>query len=135
MVIFTVLSILTYTYFEFQRPPSVNTHNSISDDKLSADELISMFTHDEKFANNTYVEKTIEVKGVVKNISSMNNRQTILLQSEQFKKNFVLCDMMPFGENQVEKISVGDTIILKGVCKGFLLDVIMLNCIPIDYNK
>ncbi len=135
MVIFTVLSILTYVYFEFQRPSRVDVLNSISDDKLSADDLISMFTHDEKLANTIYVEKTIEVKGIIKGISSMNDRRTILLKSKQFTKNFIVCDMMPFGENQVEKLSVGDTIILKGVCKGFLLDVIMLNCIPIDYNK
>ena len=82
--------------------------------------------------NRTYVNKVIEVSGVIKDISLLNDRYTVFLKSETFSKNFVMCDMSPSGKIQGDQLTIGDSITLKGVCKGYLLDVIMLNCIPID---
>lgn len=90
-------------------------------------ELINMFQNNEPLANATYTERLIEVSGVIQEISYLNNRQTILLHGDRFTQNFVLCDMSP-ESNAARTLMAGDTITLKGVCKGYLLDVILLNC-------
>nr|WP_298794704.1 hypothetical protein [uncultured Allomuricauda sp.] len=134
-MIFAMLCITIYIHNEFNRPALVDIHNSITQDTVSADELISIFTTNEELASNSFVEKTIEVKGVIKKINYINNRQTILLKSERFAQSFVICDMMPSTENRIGALNIGDTLAIKGICKGFLFDVIMLNCIPIERTR
>ena len=38
--------------------------------------------------------------------------------------------MSPKSNDRTNEFVVGNTIVLRGVCKGYLLDVIMLNCMP-----
>ena len=94
-------------------------------------ELITMFQDNEQLANDTYAEKILEVEGVVEEISFLNDRHTILLRGDKFEQNFILCDMA-IESKEKKRMIKGDTIKLKGICKGYLLDVIMLNCVPID---
>lgn len=110
----------------------VNKAPEVPAEQVDIGELITMFQDNEKLANDTYTEKMIEVHGVVEEISLLNNRHTILLRGDKFEQNFILCDMAYESKEGKERITKGDTIKLKGVCKGYLLDVIMLNCVPID---
>ncbi len=110
----------------------VNKAPEVPAEQVDIGELITMFQDNEKLANDTYTEKMIEVHGVVEEISFLNNRHTILLRGDKFAQNFILCDMAYESQEGKERITIGDTIKLKGVCKGYLLDVIMLNCVPID---
>ena len=120
-----------YVYYEIQKPAQVQVSTLEKATILNTDDLIGMFQSDESYANATLVEKVIEVKGVIQGISFLNNRHTILLKSKNSTKSFVMCDMSPQGL-YIENLSVGDTITLRGICKGYLLDVIMLNCVPIN---
>ena len=110
----------------------LNRAPEVPAEQVDIGELISMFQDNEKLANDTYTEKLIEVHGVVEEISFLNNRHTILLRGDKFAQNFILCDMAYESKEGKERITKGDTVKLKGVCKGYLLDVIMLNCVPID---
>jgi len=112
----------------------VRYHNSPKQviEQVNIGELITMFQNNEQLAIDTYTEKMIEVEGVVEEISFLNNRHTVLLRGNKFAQNFILCDMAFESKEGKERITKGDTIKLKGVCKGYLLDVIMLNCVPID---
>ena len=99
-------------------------------DRLSIEELLTEFNGNLEKANATFIEKVIEVEGVIKEVSYLNNRHTIILKSESFTQSFVICDMSPKGNDRTNEFVVGNTIVLRGVCKGYLLDVIMLNCMP-----
>ena len=121
-----VLAGMGYLLFWFNKAPEEPV------EQVDIGELISMFQDNEELANDTYTEKILEVEGVVEEISFLNNRHTILLRGDKFAQNFILCDMAFESKDGKERITKGDTIKLKGVCKGYLLDVIMLNCVPID---
>lgn len=127
-----VLASFIYLYMAINRPASKELSMVENVERIDSYDLINFFKTDQSKANASLVEKVIEVEGVVENISYLNNRHTILLKSESFSQSFVMCDMSPMGKQQITKITKGDTIALRGVCKGYLLDVIMLNCIPID---
>lgn len=124
------LFVVLWSYNEINRPVEDDVSMVKNVGKVNAEEIISMFKSNEQEANATYIEKVIEVEGVVKNISFLNNRHTILLESKKFTKSFVMCDMSPLVNKKIHKLKVGDSVVLKGVCKGYLLDVIMLNCLP-----
>ena len=88
---------------------------------------------DEKQADEIYTGKVIEITGTVKEVSFLNNRNTLILQGKD-KNSGVICDMNANQIDAIHKISLGDKITAKGICKGFLKDVVMLNCIIIT-NK
>lgn len=119
-----------WAHMVIQQPALSNVSNIDSATNLRVDELIKLFQGNELQSTATYTNQVISVHGTIKDISFLNNRNTIILESENFKKNFVICDMSPISNKVISELTIGDTISLKGICKGYLLDVILLNCIP-----
>lgn len=95
---------------------------------LRSEELVQAFVEDEEKANSLYGEKTIDVKGQLEEISRLNERYTIILYGGS-KINGLMCDMNPKEIEKLKKLRKGDQIHLRGVCKGFLMDAILLNCV------
>lgn len=107
---------------------TADTHVEI---KISSADLLASFMEDESKANSDFVERIIEVKGIVKEVTFLNNRYTVLLQG-QGEYACLICDMDEDEIDQMNKVAIGDTITLKGVCKGFLMDAILLNCVLVN---
>jgi len=74
-------------------------------------------------------ETVIAVSGIVHEVNAINKRITILLKGNTAEENFVICDMNSNQTNAIKTIRKGDSIVIKGLLKGILKDVIMLNCI------
>lgn len=102
--------------------------NSKTDIRISSKQLVSSFLTDSKKAEAIFVEKTVEVEGTLEKISTRNNRYTLFLRGSE-ENAFVMCDMSPNQVEPLRELQKGQTIRLKGVCKGFLMDAIFLNCI------
>nr|WP_246615870.1 OB-fold putative lipoprotein [Aquimarina litoralis] len=95
--------------------------------------LVDLYSKDEDKANSHYKNKIIEVTGIVKEISFLNNRNTILLKGNTTKSS-VICDMQLNQTAILRKLKKDDVVKIKGVCKGYLKDVILLNCTFINQN-
>ena len=132
LLLIALLVLCIWGYRVYEEPALKNITTANTEENLKVGELITLFQHNEVEANISYVDKVIEVEGIIKDISTTNDRYTILLESEAFTKHFIMCDMSPLSVKRVNKLVIGDTVTLKGICKGYLLDVIMLNCIPIN---
>ena len=131
LVLFAVtflLASLLWLFLWFNRQPEMNSDQRKTDFKVSSTELIASFRINEAEANARFVEKTIEVEGVVKEITFFNDRYTVLLQGED-NLSCIMCDMQEDQAKHLDLIKKGDRIVLKGICKGFLMDAILLNCI------
>ena len=94
---------------------------------VNSDDLIANFLSNEHKANDLYAGKIIEVDGFVKEISFLNNRNTVILYSKN-KTSGVICDVHPSQIEKVKKLKEHQKIKVKGICKGFLKDVVLLNC-------
>ena len=106
--------------------------NAVSADiTISSEELVSSFMVDERSANSMYRGKVIEVEGIVKDVTFLNNRNTVFLYGDN-KYSSVICDMFPNQESEIKDLKKGQKIKIKGVCKGFLKDAILLNCMLIN---
>jgi len=94
---------------------------------LTANDLVATYTNDETKSNALYAGKIIEVTGTIKEITFLNNRTTIILNStsETFG---VICDINPNQKETIYQLKKHQKIKVKGICKGFLKDVILLNC-------
>jgi len=130
VTIFTIGFLIIF--INFTKPDTVDVSRNKNVDRIPLEKLVGMFVHNEEEATSVFIEQVIEVEGVIKEISFLNDRHTIILNKENFTHSFVICDMSPIGDTEINEYAVGDTVILRGVFKGYLLDVIMLNCIPIN---
>ncbi len=127
-----LLAVLLLAFFitkhlVWDKPDAIDLSAKTPVYKLDAKTVIDFIQNEDE--NNLKAEQVIEVEGVVKKISYLNNRITILLGADGKENAFIICDMESNQTNKVSKIAANDTIRLKGVFKGILEDAIFLNCI------
>lgn len=124
-----VLLVLSLVVFLFSR---TNQTNAIENQRISAPQLVHSFVTNEVEASTIYKNKLIEIEGSVKNVNFLNGRITVFLNGESTSS--VLCDMTKSQLKVAKKLKEDQKVKLKGLCKGFLNDVIMLNCTLINLN-
>ena len=98
-----------------------------SDAALHSDDLINSYIVNEEKTNALYSGKIIEVTGFVKEVTFLNNRNTVILYSKN-KTSGIICDVHPSQIEKVKTLKEHQKIVVKGICKGFLKDVVLLNC-------
>jgi len=118
-----------YWFFLFNNT-KVDIDKTTTEISISSDKLLHAFHKDELAANAHFVEKAIEVSGTIEKINYLNNRYTVLLKGKD-NDSYVLCDMLPSSVDSIQLLP-GETVRLKGICKGYLMDVVMLNCILVN---
>jgi len=124
---FVVLVFITwFIYIWFKPFPETNQLNTSK--SFSVSELISKVNEKDISKLKPFIEKAIEVNGVLKKITYKNNRYSLLLEGEKTDV-LVLCEMEK--QQGVSELTIGDKIIVKGIFKGVLHDAVLLNCILI----
>jgi len=111
-----LLLFCSYLYLKIQEKPLLHINKERTELSISSNKLLSAF------------KKVIIVKGNIKKITYLNNRYTVLLQGEN-EFSHIICDMSISDFENVKKLKTGESVDIKGVCKGYLMDVVMLNCI------
>lgn len=133
--IFLLISIfvlvLYFAYHYFFSGTDIDVRETPSITQINADLLVKTYVEDEEKADSAYTNKVFDVVGKITEVSFLNNRNTLILQGND-PNSGVICDMDPLQHAIIAKLSKGDKVRIKGVCKGFLKDVIMLNCILIS---
>jgi hypothetical protein len=94
---------------------------------INSKDLINSYTLNEQKSDSLYAGKIIEVIGYVKEITFLNNRNTIILNSKTDIFG-VICDVNPNQKEKLKQLKEHQKIRVKGICKGFLKDVILLSC-------
>ncbi len=92
-----------------------------ADVRISAQQLYDAFAADEQAANRLYLDKVIEVTGVVLEVQQAGTGLGILLDAGVGKPGGVHCSVTM--GNGVKVPVAGNTVIIKGKCAGFLADV------------
>jgi len=116
-----------FGYMQFNKTLD-NTADLDADKKISAQELFSEFETDENTANKNYLDKIIEVTGTVASTKNEDGKTNIYLETEDMLAN-IFCQM----ENQLEIIpNDGDQVTIKGVCTGYLTDVVLVRSVIIE---
>ena len=97
---------------------------------MEASELVQEFETDEAMANSLYLDKIIQVGGTIDNISE---DETILLVTlkDPGSLSGTICS---FNKSTVldKQFEVGSRIEIKGICDGYLMDVILTRCALIE---
>jgi len=120
-----ILIIATFLAAEFSKPSFQNTTNKQTHTQISTNDLI--FEHKNQSLDK-FIEKVIEVNGTLKEIKHQNNIHTLYL-TDKGNTTYILCELQDDQINKTKNLSLGKKIRIKGVLKGHLKDIILLNCI------
>ncbi len=123
-----------FLFIKMYRSSPIDINKETAALSISSKKLLTTFSTNEVSANSTYVEKIIVVKGEIKKINHINDRYTVILQG-QSDISHILCDMSLSQIKDVKKLEIGQNVEIKGICKGYLMDVIMLNCILVNKER
>lgn len=106
--------------YSVQNHRDINKENAIA---ISAATLTNAFLSNEQAANQQYLNKVIEVRGAVVQIGHDQSLQkTVLIGSEMELSNvFVTL------KDSATAFKIGDTILVKAICNGFLSDVVLID--------
>lgn len=121
-----VIGIGTALYLYNKKPADLQ--NVKPEFTMTAGELLHAFESDEVNATVKYVNKVIDVSGVVATSLSGENTYTIALITGS-SISFVICTFQNTS-NMIQPL-VGETITVRGTCSGYLMDVLMNNCVAI----
>jgi hypothetical protein len=126
VTLFLVLITALYVWFFIWNKPQTNIKNATAI-KTEARELFTQYTANEKTANANYIDKILEVTGTAGTVSKNAEGLDVVFLLSGDPMFGVICTM----EEQNTGIKTGDVVTLKGICTGFLTDVVLIRCYKI----
>jgi len=123
-VVGIIAAVLVYMYTFRKTDPSVASKKA--DIEISAAELLKSFETDEAAANALYLGKIIRVSGVVESVSEDSVGISIYLQDADAMAG-VICSFDK-KTNDISWVEKGSTVKIKGICTGYLMDVVFNRC-------
>jgi hypothetical protein len=127
IAVLILLLIAAFVTYNTYNKPHVNVGETSSDIAITAAEILNDFTVDETSANAIYLEKIIEVAGVISDIKVERKKGIITLKTND-DFGSVLGHLSDGATNNISTLKIGQTVILKGICTGYLMDVILVKC-------
>ena len=128
-VLFTLASLglvgLVISIYMFNKPvESVSTMKT--NFRIHASELLMAFEENESTANTKYLDKVLEVKGIVDKAEKTDEKTTIYLTTSNPLSNIIFQL-----ENSESTLKKGEEVTLKGICTGYLMDVVMIKGVKV----
>ena len=112
--------------------PAKNLHKVKPDYIVTSSQLFADFLKNESQANTKYVGKIILIKGEIKEIIHANDEMVILLKTEDIFSG-ISCRLTGSEFSKAELLSKNQSVAVKGQCSGKLIDVVLNNCVIINY--
>lgn len=107
-----ILAGLAVGYFMWNKPhKNINAAAGI---KITAAELYQSFITDSATANSKYIDKVLEVTGIVKNTSINQQQQPVVSLQTTSGEAAVNCTL----EQKEVEIKEGEQVRIKGICTG-----------------
>lgn len=96
-----------------------------ADFKVEASSLIAEFEQQEEEATAKYSEKVLEISGNLASKNQLPNGTTLLLLEDEMQGISCQLDSSWVSANRsvIESLKEGSPIIVKGVCKGYLMEI------------
>jgi len=132
ILFYTIVTILivinVYHYvIPYFKESNINLEKVEAKTRVNSTDLVASYLKNEEQTHMVYNGRIIEVIGKVKKLTFLNNRNTVILYGRD-KDSGIICDIHPSQLKKFVSLKKNQKIAVKGVCKGFLKDVILLNC-------
>jgi len=130
IILFLLLIIAGVGTYKMYNKPHVNVAEATTDLTLESQTLLNDFETNEGEANTKYLDQIIEVTGPIAKIKTVKNSTVISLGDGNMFGN-VTCHLTPEESAKNLNLKKGQVITLKGICTGYLMDVILIKSVLI----
>ncbi|MBL7768608.1 MAG: hypothetical protein JNK20_06530 [Flavipsychrobacter sp.] len=114
-----LLGIAIVGHYLYQKEPA-RAEGQDAAFRLTAAELLEAFQQNEAAANDNYLGKWLEIRGV---INLLNPEEGMVYLGEPAAAISVSCLLDSVLKSSPALLKVGDTVSIKGFCSGYLMDV------------
>jgi hypothetical protein len=100
---------------------------------ITADSLFTQYRKDEQGSDKKYLGKVLEVKGKLGDIQHNGHSEIWILSvqpGDSSRGGGINCQLFMGEDMPASHPKQGDTVIVKGRCTGFLMDVNLADCVP-----
>ena len=122
IVVTILISGIVYGYYRYNKPRDTAASGK-TDLSVEAGTILHDFETDESAATKKYLGKIIEVKGRVQQIDTVSGNFSVLLATGSAA--FINCAMT----GPVPAVQLKEEIGIKGRCAGFMIDVMLVDCV------
>lgn len=123
--------VVSFVFIKMYNKPHTDVYKASPEYVLTAGEIISEFENDEQQANEKYLDKILQIEGVVSSISTYNGNSVITLEAPG-SIGAVICTMEPSQNKKILGLEKGKEINIRGICTGFLMDVMLVRAVIVD---
>lgn len=129
VVFFLGLAGILFGIYMFNLKPA-NLQKANPDFRITATELQAAYEKSEAEANSLYLNKIIEVTGIIESIKPGENKAVSISLKTGNPVSDVICTL-PEGTG-ISPLREGDNVTIRGECSGSLMDILLNNCVIID---
>jgi hypothetical protein len=129
IVVFSLVIISLFLLYNYVNRGIEDTTKIQTEETFTTNELLSKFQNKQQNLEG-FIEKAIEIEGEIKEIVFQDGKYSLILKGDS-DITYILCEMQSNQNDDIVKLHVGQDIKLKGILKGFLMDVILLHCVII----
>ena len=113
--------------------PHVDINKASADLAVRAEAVLQEYEANEVHANKKYVDKIIEVEGRITKVTFDNGNSIVTLEGGDGRPG-IICHMLPEDNLNVLKYKEHSSVRIKGICTGYLIDVMMVRCVFVDFK-
>ncbi len=126
-VLLIILAAIATGVYLFNKPRQ-SIMNATAEASLNASALVAEYEQDEAKSNKLYLGKVIEVTGIV-DASSIDQTGNINVTLRGGDLAGVGCQLEKNTKSNMNKLIVGESVTIKGICTGILIDVVLVDCV------
>lgn len=119
-----IIIAIVAVYFVYNKP---HRSTGVAEVAVTAQSLVSTYNENESEANTKFLDKVVEVKGKVKEVIEQDD-SFILLLGDESSMSSVSCTLDHESDSVAYGLKPGDEVVVRGICTGFLMDVVIVNC-------
>ena len=119
-----VATLAGFLIYSYSKPP----RNVVSETGIpvTATELYAKFTSDQLQANQVYLNKVLQVSGQVLQVKSSPYAGSIVVLNTGDPMVGIACSLNKL-DSTARPVKPGERITIKGICSGYLSDVVLTN--------
>jgi preprotein translocase subunit YajC len=128
-IVLLVISLVIFFVIRQYNKPHIDVFNSTPDIVTNSHVLLDEFQKNESLANSKYLDKIVQINGRISKIeASENNDIIVTLINDISTLGTVICHLSSKENKKLNNLKEGQNVVIKGICTGYLMDVILIRC-------
>lgn len=118
--------------YSIYNKPHEDIRSAKAEVNITAPELFAAYEADETAANGKFLGKTVQVSGKVQEVTTDEAGKTGVTLECGGMMFGVICKLDDLTEHSRMDFEVGEEVVFKGKCSGYLSDVVLDRCVEVQ---